>query len=334
MSQTIKKILVTGATGFIGKHFLNVLKDKNHIDQIRILVRKTSDKNKINDLKQIIPNLDIFEGDLKDINSLTQAVKGFESIVNLAAIVTYKNVPDLYNVNINGVKNLCEVALKENVKKFVHISSIAALGYATNLHQPLDENSKFKLINKGYYYAESKYKADIIVLDYFKKYNLPAVICLPSEVYGEYGWETARNLVDLIKFPIYWDGGTSVVYVNDVAEGIYNAITKGKNGEKYILGGENLTIKEITEEILNIANIKQKPIKIPNFIISHPIKYISHIQEKLNIQPLFDPHVIKYATKYWFVNSKKARKELKFQHIDPSTMFSKTINWLKKEELI
>ena len=157
---------------------------------------------------------------------------------------------------------------------------------------------------------------------------------MPSEVYGEFGWETAKNLIDLIKFPIVWNGGTSVVYVKDVVEGLINSLTMGKNGEKYILGGDNLTIEEITKNILYVSKKNKKISKIPNFMINHPIKYLSIIMEKLNIEPIFDSSVIKYATKYWFVDSTKARNELNFKPVSPDIIFSKTINWLEEENAL
>ena len=227
-----------------------------------------------------------------------------------------------------------QVVPKSELKKFVHISSIASLGYTDDLNFPLNESHEFDLRNKGYYYAESKFDADELVLEYFNQKNLPAVICLPAEVYGEHGWETAKNLVDLIKTPMVWNGGTSVVYVKDVVAGILNSLTMGKNGEKYILGGENLTIEGITKTILAIANKNKKITHLPNFIINHPVKYVSILMEMLNIEPIFDSSVIKYATKYWFIDSSKAKKELNFKPESPEAIFTKTIRWLEDEGAI
>jgi len=328
------KILITGATGFIGRHLIKTLSNNKDIKNIRILARKTSDEKLLSNFKDIIENLEIYFGDLSNPEDINQAIKDCDAVINLAAKVTYRNDPDLHNINVNGLKNLCEAAIDCNIKKFVQVSSIASLGFTTDVNFPLDETAAFDLKNKGYYYAESKYDADVIALDYFQNKNLPVVICLPAEVYGEDGWETAKNLVDLIKTPMVWKGGTSVVYVDDVVTGILNSLTMGRNGEKYILGGENLTIEEITKTILSIANKNKKITKLPNFIINHPVKYISILMEKFNLEPIFDSSVIKYATKYWFVDSSKAKREINFNPLPPEIIFSKTIKWLEDENAI
>ena len=332
--KNFNRILITGSTGFIGRHLIEYLKDNNIFNIIRILVRKNSNKDLITYYQKIIPDLEIRYGNLKELDDIQNAVTDCDAVINLAARVTYRNEPDLFDVNVGGVKNICKAALNSDIKKLVHVSSTASLGFTNDINIPKNESSSFDLSGKGYYYAESKYLADEVVLEYFNKSNLPVVICLPSEVYGEYGWETAKNLIDLIKFPIVWKGGTSVVYVKDVVESLINTLTKGVNGEKYILGGDNLTIEEITKSILEISGKNKKITKIPNFFINHPIKYISIIMEKMNIEPIFDSSVIRYATKYWFVDSSKAKRELGFSPVSPNIIFSKTLKWLMEEEAL
>ena len=328
------RVLITGATGFIGRHLIYKLSNEHIFSSVRILVRNSSNKNLINEYKKILPNLELSSGDLNNRDSLDDAIKDCDVVINLAGRVTYKNIPDLYNVNVIGVQNLCDLALKYEVKRFVQVSSTAALGYSKTSTDILDENTAFNLVGKGYNYAESKYLGDKVVLEYFEEKGLPALICMPSEVYGEYGMETAKNLVDFSKFPISWEGGTSVVYVKDVVDGIVSSIFKGGLGQKYILGSENLSIFQIIDQVLNKLERDKQIIKIPNYIVNYPIKYISTLQEKLNMEPLFDPDVIKYATKYWFVNPSKSKKELDFNPSDTDRIFSTTINWLLDNKLI
>lgn len=332
--KKFERILVTGSTGFIGRHLIKLISENDLFEKVRILIRKSSDENLIKFYKEIIPDLEIHFGDLTDYESLMNSLNNCDSIINLAACVTYKKVPQLNKVNVEGLKNLCEAAYRMNIKKMVHVSSTASLGYSDDKNKPLNEYKEFSLLGKGYWYAESKYKGDQVALRYFEDKGLPLVICLPSEVYGEYGLETAKNLIDFANFPVCWNGGTSVVYVKDVADGILRALIKGEPGEKYILGSENLTIKQILEKVLKFTDQNRRIIKIPNCLIEYPVKYISVVMQKLGSEPIFDPSVIKYATKYWFVNSSKARKELGFTTIDTDLIFSKTINWLKKDNLI
>ncbi|MHC4166290.1 MAG: NAD-dependent epimerase/dehydratase family protein [Planctomycetota bacterium] len=334
LNVSFERVLVTGATGFVGRHLLDSLRDNDIFESIRILIRRTSDRNKIALLRKIIPDVEIVYGDLEDLASLEQAAQHCDAVINLAGAVTYENVPDLYNVNIKGVENLCRAALKQEAKKLVHISSTAALGYSKNRSELLNEDTEFTLNDKGYYYAESKYRGDKIASDYFRRDDLPVVICLPSEIYGEHGWGTARNLVDIAKCPVVWDGGTSVVYVKDVAAGIIGALCHGVPGERYILGGENLTIEEIARKILKLANKNSKVHKVPNVVMNYPIRYFSLLMQKLHFRPMLNSNVIKYATKYWFVDSSKARKDLRFKPVNSNVLFAKTVNWLKQEHLL
>lgn len=333
-NDSFERVLITGATGFIGRHLIELISQHNIFKKVRILVRNSSNQNLIKFYKENISDLEIHYGDLTNYESLVSSLDGCDSIINLAACVTYKKIPLLNKVNVEGVKNLCEASLKFDIKKIVHISSTASLGYADDKNSSLNESREFTLLGKGYWYAESKYKGDQVALSYYKDKGLPIVICLPSEVYGEYGLETAKNLVDFAKFSVCWEGGTSVVYVKDVTNGIIQALIKGRPGEKYILGSENLTIKEIAEQVAKLTDPNKKIRSIPNFLIEHPIKYLSIVLEKAGMEPIFDPSVIKYATKHWFINSTKARNELEFTTIDTDLIFSKTINWLKKDKFL
>ncbi|NIP31452.1 MAG: NAD-dependent epimerase/dehydratase family protein [Candidatus Dadabacteria bacterium] len=332
--MNFNRLLITGATGFIGRHLITKLSLRKLIPNIRILVRESSNKKLISEYEKLIPGLEVVIGNLGNKESLDEALKDCDCLINLAACVTYKNIPDLYKINVLGVEKLCKSAIKYELKRFIQISSTASLGYSRDINDILDENAEFGLVGKGYNYAESKYLGDKKVLEYYKKEGLQGIICLPSEVYGEYGWETAKNLVDFLKFPVCWDGGTSVVYVKDVADGIIKALFNGVAGEKYILGSENLTIYQIVEYVLRFCDQNKKTTKIPNFIVNYPINFISNIQFKLGLEPLFDPDVIKYATKYWFVDSTKARESLNFKPSSNQIIFSKTINWLKENNLI
>lgn len=327
------RILIIGATGFIGMHFMELLSGENCFHKTRIMTRSGSDQARIDRLQGLIPSLEIVQGDLRDIQSLRNALRDCDVVVNLGGKVDYRKSHELVDVNIKGVETLCMAALEQNVK-LVHTSSTAALGYSANVHDLKDENSVFDFSGKGYHYAESKLEGDRICLNYYKKHELQVVICLPSEVYGEGGYGTAKNLVDLINFPVAWNGGTSVVYVKDVARGILNAIKYGRIGEKYILGSENLTISQITEKILELYGQNSRVYKIPNFILNHPVRYISLLQQKLNLEPLFDPDVIRYATRYWFVRNDKARQELDFRPENSDMLLGLTINWLADQKLI
>ena len=124
------RVLITGATGFIGRHLIYKLSNEHIFSSVRILVRNSSNKNLINEYKKILPNLELSSGDLNNRDSLDDAIKDCDVVINLAGRVTYKNIPDLYNVNVIGVQNLCDLALKYEVKRFVQVSSTAALGYS------------------------------------------------------------------------------------------------------------------------------------------------------------------------------------------------------------
>lgn len=334
MSSSNNNILITGATGFIGKHLISLIADDGNYKHVSVLVRRNSKNADINFIRTALKNVKITEGDITDINSLRKATEGCNYIINLAGKADYKKTRDLEDVNVRGVENICKVALENNTEKLVHISSTASLGHSENINDIRDESYSFNLYGKGYHYAESKHRGDEICLNYHERHGLPVIICMPSEVYGEYGYETAKNILDLLNFPVAWNGGTSVVYVKDVAWGILEALRNGRNGEKYIIASDNMTIYEIIHKCLKAADKHSRIYRIPNFILNYPLRYISSVQEILGFSPLFDPHVIRYATKYWFVSSEKAQKELNFNPADGNTTIKRTVEWLIDENLV
>ncbi len=152
----------------------------------------------------------------------------------------------------------------------------------------------------------------------------------PAEVYGE-GDEalvTAGNLLAILHapVPVACDGGTSIAHVDDVAGGIVAALLRGRSGERYILGGENLTVHELARLVLRLGGRRESVIDLPNPVI---LRLVQHMLET-GLTPPISPDVLGYATRYWFVDSRKARRELGYQPRDAESTLRATVDWLRQ----
>jgi dihydroflavonol-4-reductase len=166
-------------------------------------------------------------------------------------------------------------------------------------------------------------------LDAMRKDGVPVVIVNPGEVYGpnDTALITACNLIDFAKSKpvLVCNGGTSVVYIDDVALAIVRAMEKGKPGERYILGGENLTVRQLAELSLELLGQKKSIVQVPNGVI----KALAAVGTALHIPLPFNPHVIPYATRFWFMDSSKAQRELGVSFRPARATLEPTLKWLK-----
>lgn len=256
------KILVTGATGFIGSHLVDALVEKKR--DVRCLVEKNSD---IRHLQQ--KGVEIVCGDLTDKDSLQSAIKSVEVVYHLAAVLSYSREPEekYMQVNYNGTKNLLETAANRNLKKFVYFSSI---GVAGSRSEPilLNENSPCEPVSP---YERSKAKAERIVLEYFTKYKLPVVIIRPSKVYGERDLSESLTLYRLVQKGLFRFVGNmrknkwSFCYVRDLIEASMTAEEKSSCiGETYFISGERpYSLEEFVRAIAIAENVKMPKVDVP-----------------------------------------------------------------------
>jgi dihydroflavonol-4-reductase len=320
------KILVTGATGFLGHHLVKRLVQDGY--DVRVLEDKSSSMDLIKDLK-----LEATEGDIRDFEAVRKAVKGCEIVFHLAGIISYWNRQDSlqFEVNVVGTKNVLKSCLEEKVKRLIYTSSTAAVGFETG--KLANEETVFNLGNLDIAYCDTKYLAEKEVQKAVKE-GLDAVIVCPGSIYGS---GDIRRIKEDPVFPkgifslFYVDGGLGVVDVNDVVEGEILAWEKGKKGERYILVGENLSFYEIRKTLAEILGKNPPRIKMPSFLflaLSYFLNWISYLTGK---RPKFTPENARLNKIFLYYSNEKAKKELgmKFRPFKESAQ--RMIEWYKEK---
>jgi nucleoside-diphosphate-sugar epimerase len=306
------KILVTGATGFIGHHIVNSLLTKRY--KIRCLVRKNSNYKP---LKKT--GVEIWFGDLTNKKSINGIVDGIDIIFHLGAVgninaTSKKYYKEYRKVNVDGTKNLLEQCTRHKIKKFIHFSSMAVMG---NLKKEgsVTENDKCKPTTP---YGKSKLESETIALKFWKKYQIPVVILRPTMVYGEGEKEEMKKIIKFVKLrivPIFGDGKNLIhmTYVKDVVQAAITSSKRGNPGEVYIIDSECYTWNELVDLIA-----KKNKIKIFKFHIQISVsKIIISIVEKISnffgiIPPFTSERLINLTNKRIYDIS-KARKELGYR---------------------
>lgn len=315
-------IFVTGGNGFIGSRVVRQLVSRSYA--VRCLLRETSDTSRIDDLQW-----ERFYGDVRDPSSIRKGMEGSAGCIHLAAIVAWNlmNSPVLEETIVGGTHNVLEAAASCGSVRVVYVSSAIAIN-ASDEPKVFDESSPFELLETPMRYAIAKHKAEQLVLEYVRN-GLDAVIVNPAEVYGPYdtSMTTACNIRDFLKnYPcIACRGGTAITHVDDVADGIIKALEKGRSGERYILGGDNLTIEELARLTLDIAGQKKPVLRLPNGLLIGMVKML----ERLRLPSPVVPGVLDYATRFSFMDSSKAQKELGYAPRPARQVLAPVIEWLQ-----
>ena len=245
------RAFVTGGNGFLGAHLIRKLV-KEGIEVVPF-IRKNSQLSEIENKDR----LQFQYGDITDKASIAAALKKSKPdvVFHLAGFVGYKKSerPLMEAINVVGTKNVIEVMAEVGVSKLVHVSSVVAIGAGYSPSEVLDESSIYNLgpLNLGYF--ETKRKAEELVKNATTKGDIQSVILNPSTIYGPADAKKSSRKTQVKvaqgKFKFYTAGGVSVLSVEDAIEGIFQGFKKGKNGERYILSGENILIKDLFAKI-------------------------------------------------------------------------------------
>ncbi|MCC6808751.1 MAG: NAD-dependent epimerase/dehydratase family protein [Deltaproteobacteria bacterium] len=317
------KFFVTGGNGFIGSVVVRTLIEQGHA--VRCLMRETSKADRIADLP-----FERATGDVRDYDSLVRGINGCDGVLHLASLSSWDDIhsPEMKAVVLDGTDNVLKAAAANGNKKVVFVSSTLAVN-ASQEPEVFNEGAQFDVDLSELAYSRYKIEAEKLCIAAVER-GQPVVIVNPAEVYGPHdtGMITAKNLIDFAKsWPVLvCKGGTAVVYVEDVARGIVAAFEKGKSGERYILGGDNLTIKELADLTNDILGKKKWTLTFPNGFIKGLTKVATSVKMPLP----YNPNVIPYATKYWFVDNKKAKEELGVRFRPARECLKPTLEWLKE----
>jgi len=303
------KAFVTGATGFLGAHVARVLAEQGA--ELRLLVRSTSDLRNIEGL-----TADRVTGDLRSAASLEKAVSGCDVVFHVAADyrLWVRDPEQMYRSNVEGTRALLEAARKNGVRRVVYTSSVATMGFTSNGHVA-DEESPVALAHMIGHYKRSKFMAEQVATERGRS-GQDVVIVNPSTPIGEMDIKptpTGRIVVDFLKrkFPAYVDTGLNLVDATECARGHILALEKGRSGERYILGGENLTLKQILDKLAAITGRPSPKVKVPYFMALATGVVDELVTGRLRGQePRATIDAVRMGRKKMFVSSGKAEREL------------------------
>jgi len=321
--------LVTGATGFVGSHVARALAQEGA--DLRLLVRPDSKKKNLEGLKA-----DLVVGDLRDAASLDKAIAGCEVVLHVAADyrLWVRDPEQMYRANVEGTRAILDAARKNNVRRVVYTSSVATMGFTSN-GQPADENSPVSLTNMIGSYKRSKFMAEQVAIEATRA-GQDVVIVNPTTPVGERDIKptpTGRIVIDFLKrkFPAYVDTGLNLVDVKQCARGHIAALEKGRSGERYILGGENLTLKQILDRLAAITGLPSPKIKVP-YVLALATGFVDEIYTGRirGLEPRATIDAVRMGKKKMFASSAKAEREIGWKIVPVDDALRRAVNWFRE----
>jgi dihydroflavonol-4-reductase len=319
--------LVTGATGFVGANLVEALNRRGW--QVRALRRKSSSLKALDGLKY-----GSAIGNVVEPESLPAAMTDVDVVFHVAGTAQYwrNGVETLYRVNVDGTRNVLQAALDAGVRRVVLTSSVAALGKPP-FGQTLDERAQFNMRPQDFHYGYSKVLAERVVHEFVAQ-GLDVVIVNPVVVMGPrdvnlIGGSIITEAVKMGGIPVIPPGGVSMIDVEDACEGHIAAAERGKTGERYILGGENLWHAQIGEVVNRVIGRKPIVIRAPGFVLqalSHPVDWI---RNALNAQLPLNGEQLRFSAETFWFDSSKARRELGLTMRPFEETARRTYEWYK-----
>jgi dihydroflavonol-4-reductase len=318
----VKTIFVTGGNGFIGSVVVRKLLERGY--DVRCLLRASSNIDRIAGLTH-----HSVLGDVRDRDSVVQGMQGCDGIIHLAGLSNWNDInsPLMDEVVAIGSSNVLAAAKRAGNIRMVFVSTAAAINGSTSalVH---NEDSACTLDLRKYNYSRVKRIVEGACRAAAKD-GLPVTIVNPTEVYGpnDTALNTAGNLVDFARSSpvLVCRGGTSVVHVDDVAEGTILALERGAAGERYILGGDNLSIAELARMTMDILGRKKPVVQLPNPLV----RAAGRTAQALKAPFPVNPNVIPYATLFWLMDNQRARTELGATFRGARETLTPTLAWLR-----
>jgi dihydroflavonol-4-reductase len=316
--------LVTGAAGFLGSHIARQLVARG--ESVRVLLRPSSQNRAIADLP-----LEYVTGDLRDTASLDRAMKGIKRVFHAAADYRLwaKHSQDIYDSNVGGTKNILAAAKRAGVEQFIYTSTVATI--AVDRPSPPNESTNAKLEEMIGHYKRSKWMAEREALNAAKE-GLPVVVAMPTTPVGPWDWKptpTGKLIVDFLngKMPGYVDTGLNFVGVEECAAGHLLVAEKGKVGERYLLGGENLTLKQMLDALAKITGLPSPSLKISHNVALGAAYASTIFSRLLGKEPGIPIEGVKIAQHKMFVDCARSQRELGFKAGPVAAALERAVRW-------
>ncbi len=323
------KVFITGATGFVGSHVARVLAEQGA--ELRLLVRPASNPANIASLpgERVV-------GDLREPESLRSAIQGCEAVFHVAADyrLWVRDPAEMYRSNVEGTRALIAMAQQAGVRRVVYTSTVATMGF-TGDGRPCDEESPVSAEDMIGHYKRSKFRAEQVVLE-AARCGANVVMVNPTAPIGAQDIKptpTGRIIVDFLNrnFPAYVDTGLNLVDVDAVARGHLAALEKARPGERYILGGENLTLKQILDKLAAITGLPS-----PQMRVSHGVALGFAAWDELftgrilGKEPRATREAVRMGRKKMFASSAKAERELGWRVAPVESALHRAVVWFKE----
>jgi dihydroflavonol-4-reductase len=321
-------VFLTGATGFLGSHVARALAAQGA--DLRLLVRPNSNTKNIDDL-----NAERVVGDLRDPASLEKGIGGCDAVFHVAADyrLWVRDPEEMFRANVEGTRAILAAARKNHVRRVVYTSSVATMGFTANALA--DENSPVSLTNMIGPYKRSKFQAEQVAIDAARS-GLDVVIVNPTTPIGERDIKptpSGRIVVDFLKkkFPAYVDTGLNLVDARVCAQGHIAAMEKGRSGERYILGGENLTLKQILDKLAAITGLPSPSVRVP-YVLALATGVVDEIftGRIRGREPRATIDAVRMGRKKMFVTSAKAERELGWKVVLVDDGLRRAADWFKQ----
>jgi dihydroflavonol-4-reductase len=324
------KILITGASGFIGSAVLRQVLQCGH--EVRVLLRPTSNLCHVRGL-----DVEIVTGDLRDRMSLKHALAGREALFHVAADyrLFVPRPEEMYRANVDGTRNIMLSAMEAGVIRIVYTSSVATLGLNPD-GTPADEDTPVNFSHMIGHYKRSKFLAEAEVKRLVEVESLPAVIVNPSTPVGPRDAKCTPTGNMILRaasgrMPAYVETGLNLIHVDDVAQGHLLAFERGRIGERYILGGWNMTLREILLELSFVTGKPAPRVRLPHNLVL-PLAYVAETLARAmrTREPFLTVSGVRLAKKRMFFSSEKARRELDFKTRPVQEALIDAVAWFRQ----
>jgi dihydroflavonol-4-reductase len=327
MSLSPGLCLVTGATGFVGSAVARALLGAGR--GVRVLARPKSDRRNLADLA-----VEIAEGSLEDAASLARAVAGCRYLFHVAADyrLWVPNPAPMYRTNVEGTRVLMTAAVDADVERVVYTSSVATLGLVAG--GAANEQTPSSLEDMIGPYKRSKFQAEDVVRDLVERRGLPAVIVNPSTPVGPRDRKptpTGRLILEAARghMPGYVDTGLNIAHVDDIAVGHLAAAETGRVGERYILGGEDMSLEQILAEVGQAAGTHPPRMRVP-YSVAYPAAIAAELVARLTgRQPFITRDGVRMARKKMYFSSAKAVRELGYAPRPARDAIADAVQWFR-----
>jgi dihydroflavonol-4-reductase len=319
-------VFLTGATGFVGSHVARVYAEGGA--ELRLLTRSSSNLTSIAGI-----NAETVVGDLRDVGSLRSAIAGCDAVVHVAADyrLWVRDPKAMYGANVDGTRELLKLAREVGVKRVVYTSSVATMGFKMDA-TIVDEETPVGLDDMIGHYKRSKFLGELEAIKAARS-GQEVLILNPTTPIGSEDRKptpTGQIVVDFLnrRFPAYVDTGLNLVDVGEVARMHLVALERGRTGERYILGGENLTLKQILDRMSSITGLPSPTMKVPHAVAMAFAFFEENFTGRLRgKEPRATVEAVRMGRKMMFASSGKAERELGFKVLPVYGALRTAIEW-------